>query len=169
MIIGADGKVVDLFQCSRCCNLDAVIAEYRCHPDIFLSLLRILIPTKLTQLLFLNELLCQLWYRPYNLTCNSNFDHFKDLPGSCLVVMALDTCNTSLFHDIEITITNLDIETFIAKCHLHDLQNQFKSSISMKTAAREHYVDFLLGTDLHHAPYTISISSTSITVPPAKM
>ena len=33
--------------------------------------------------------------------CYGHCDDFKDLPGSCLFVMALETCNASVSHDVE--------------------------------------------------------------------
>jgi hypothetical protein len=53
-----------------------------------------------------------------------------------------------LMWDANSTLTDSNIKTFIATCHLYDLQHCCISAIPINTAARGYPIDFLIGTEI---------------------
>ena len=106
--------LVDLFEHSHRFKLDAVIAEHQRRlavsgnfdsydmierDDVELS--RMVVESLLTES-FQEKIEIRFGQR----------DDFETLPGSCLFIMALETCNASVFHDIEGAKKKLDALDF---------------------------------------------------------
>jgi Zinc knuckle len=95
-------EVVDLFEQSHNFTLDAVVAEFEArkvdtHPGAFdgfefdeIALSRLVVESLLTDA----------FYEKIVIRFGQRLD-FKDLPGSCLFLMALETCNASVSYDVD--------------------------------------------------------------------
>ena len=99
----SDGKVVDLFDNSHRFKLDTVVAEHKrrlekrtdfeTYDEIErdeVELSRTVVESLLTET-FQEKIEIQFSHR----------EDFEFLPGSCLFMMALETCNASAFYDVE--------------------------------------------------------------------
>ena len=99
----SDDKVVDLFENAHRFKLDDVVAEhvrrsakntkFETYDDLErdeVELSRTVVESLLTET-FQEKLEIRFSHR----------EDFENLPGSCLFMMALETCNASVFHDIE--------------------------------------------------------------------
>jgi hypothetical protein len=53
-----------------------------------------------------------------------------------------------LMWDANSTLTDANIQTFMATCHLYDLQHCCISAIPINTSAKGRHIDFLFGTEL---------------------
>ena len=98
-----DGSVVDLFENAHRFKLDAVIAEHNRRMEVSglfeaydriekdeIELSRTVVESLLTES-FQEKIEIRFSHR----------DDFELLPGSCLFIMAMETCNASVFHDVE--------------------------------------------------------------------
>jgi hypothetical protein len=99
----SDGKVVDLFEHSHRFKLDNVVAEHtrRCvKNNDFASYDDIERDEVELSRTVVESLLTEAFQEKIEIRFNHR-DDFDTLPGSCLFIMALETCNASVFHDIE--------------------------------------------------------------------
>ena len=115
-----DNKVVDLFDNAHCFKLDGVIAEYirrlaknNLH-ESYDDTERDEVELSRT---VVESLLTETFQEKFEIRF-SHRDDFETLPGSCLFMMALETCNASVFHDIEGAkkkMDALDLNTYPAE------------------------------------------------------
>ena len=103
-IKNADNHVINLFEHAHFYHLEAVVDEFnRClnsdaaenqtfdSYELDKIILSWLVVESLLSAAFYKKIVIQY----------SHCADFKDLPGSCLFLMALETCNASTFHDVE--------------------------------------------------------------------
>ena len=100
---GTDNKVVDLFENAHRFKLDTIIAEHKRRlqknvtHESYDAIERDDIQLSRT---VVESLLSESFQEKIEIRF-SHLDNFETLPGSCLFIMALETCNASAFHDIE--------------------------------------------------------------------
>ena len=98
-----DGKVVDLFENAHRFKLETVIAEHNRRmivsgeKESYDGIERDEVELSRT---VVESLLSETFQEKIEIRF-SHRDDFELLPGSCLFIMALETCNASVFHDVE--------------------------------------------------------------------
>ena len=107
----SDGKVIDLFENAHRFKLEAVIAEHdrrSIQNDKFESYDAMeRDEVELLSRTVVESLLSETFQEKFEIRFGHK-DDYESLPGSCLFMMALETCNFSVFHDIEGAKKKLD-------------------------------------------------------------
>ena len=110
--------VVSLFEHSHYYKLDAVVAEFMRRFDetntSFESFDQYELDDITLSRLVVESLLTSAFYEKIVIRFNHRTD-FEDLPGSCLFLMALDTCNASALHDVagaKKTLEDLSLDSY---------------------------------------------------------
>ena len=103
-IKNADNHVINLFEHAHFYRLEAVVDEFNCRLNSDAAENQTFDSYELDEItlswLVVESLLSAAFYEKIVIRYSHRAD-FKDLPSSCLFLMALETCNASTFHDVE--------------------------------------------------------------------
>ena len=123
------GKVVNLFEHVHNFDLDTLVKEFNLRNEVenttFAAFDSYEEDEIMLSRLVVESLLTSTFYEKIFIRYGHRKD-FKRLPGSCLLVMALETCNASVSHDIDGAATafaNLSLDTYPGE-DVSDLSNE---------------------------------------------
>ena len=100
----SDSTMVDLFENSHCFKFESVVAEFERHSDANNTDSEVFDHYELEDVELSQMLLLSLLSSSFCEKMEIRFDHhlnFEYLSGACLFIMALDTYNASIAHDVE--------------------------------------------------------------------